>query len=396
MRILIIETESIGHYLVGYIKYILRCLNKKKFQVTILTTKKTSQHPSFLILKNENKNINLEFIKKIKLKNKQTISLIFYQIKLYFSIKKKFRYLNKKSKFDHVILNSFERFDKALCVFGTPFQNVNFSGIYLGIRFHLKEYKIFFKGRFDFISKFLFQRLIKFQNLKAILTNDFFLVRYLKKKRFVNYNKVHFLHEPKEFNYSYNKLVARKNLNLSKKSKLLLVYGALIQSKGIKELVSAILDSNINKNLSVVLAGQQSEEINNFFNTKVLQNLIFNKKLYIFSGWQSEINEAKIFSACDIVWIGYNNYPIPSGVLYQAATKRLPIIVSNKGIINHFNKKFKLGYTVNINNTSDIVNKINAMCDYSNYISFFSNIEKFRRKANPNIWINKFKKVVIN
>jgi len=74
----------------------------------------------------------------------------------------------------------------------------------------------------------------------------------------------------------------------------------------------------------------------------------------------------------------------------------LPIIVSNKGIINHFNKKYKLGYTVNLNNTSDIVNKINAMCDYSNYISFFSNIEKFRRKANPNIWINKFKKVVIN
>ena len=396
MRILIIETESIGHYLVGYIKYILRCLNKKKFHITILTTKETSRHPSFRILKKENKNINLEFIKKIELKNKKTLSLIIYQIQLYYLIKKKFKYLNSKKKFDHVILNSIERFDKALSIFGTPFLNVNFSGIYLGIRFHFKKQKISFQGRFVFLSQFLFKRLLKFKKLKTILTNDLFLARFLKNKKFTNYHKVHFLHEPKEFNYSYDKLYARKNLNLSKKSKILLVYGALIDSKGIRELISAMLHPDINKNLSCVLAGERTAEINNFLETKVVRNLILDKKLYIFNGWQNEINEAKIFSACDVVWIGYKNYPIPSGVLYQATTKCLPIIASNEGIINYFNKKYKLGYTINIRNISDIVRKLNKICVYTNYKFFIPNIKKFKVKANPNIWINNFIKHVLN
>ena len=56
MTILIIETESIGHYLVGYIKYILRYFHTTKFKIIILTTVEASKHPSFEILKKETSN----------------------------------------------------------------------------------------------------------------------------------------------------------------------------------------------------------------------------------------------------------------------------------------------------------------------------------------------------
>jgi glycosyltransferase involved in cell wall biosynthesis len=395
MTILIIETESVGHYLVGYIKYILRYFHTTKFKIIILTTVEASKHPSFEILKKENNNIKLEYIEKIALKKKNTIALIFYQVKFYFLVKNKFKILNSKYKFNLVFLNSFERFDKAISFFGTPFQKTQFSGIFLGLKFHLKKYNIFSSGRLDFISEFLFKRLLQFSTLKTILTNDFFLEQYAKKNKFMNYNKINFLHEPKEFNYSFKKSLARKHLNILSECKLLLVYGALIESKGIKELINALLHPNISNNVAVALVGEQSQEIRLFLSSDVVNNLINSKKLYIFDGWQNEINEAKIFSACDIVWIGYKNYPIPSGVLYQAAVKILPIIASNEGIINYFNKKYKLGYTVDINNTLDIVNKINKICKKRNYQSFAKNIQIFKKNAKPNLWIKKFDKLVI-
>jgi hypothetical protein len=93
MTILIIETESVGHYLVGYIKYILRYFHTTKFKIIILTTVEASKHPSFEILKKENNNIKLEYIEKIALKKKNTIALIFYQVKFYFLVKNTKSYL---------------------------------------------------------------------------------------------------------------------------------------------------------------------------------------------------------------------------------------------------------------------------------------------------------------
>ena len=43
-KLLIIETYYEGHYLTGYIKYILRSLKNKNFEITLLTSKKTIKY----------------------------------------------------------------------------------------------------------------------------------------------------------------------------------------------------------------------------------------------------------------------------------------------------------------------------------------------------------------
>ena len=63
-----------------------------------------------------------------------------------------------------------------------------------------------------------------------------------------------------------------------------------------------------------------------------------------------------LFDASDIIWIGYNkNFPFLSGVFFQAAVKKKPVIASNHGIIGNNNKKYKLGYSVDVNNKLEIV-----------------------------------------
>ena len=91
-RILIIETEFEGHYLTGYIKYILRSFKKNEVSITLLTSEdaKKKAQGAFEILKKENVKFSVTSIPIKKNTNYRSVALLFAQIKLYFLIKRKF------------------------------------------------------------------------------------------------------------------------------------------------------------------------------------------------------------------------------------------------------------------------------------------------------------------
>jgi hypothetical protein len=395
-NILIIETEYEGHYLTGYIKYILRSFKNKKFKITLLTSSDAQNKAkgALQILRKEKLKFNIETIKNLKLKKFSSIHLIAHQIRLYFAIKEKFKELNLSTRFDHIFLTSIQKLDKALVVFGSPFQNINFSGIYLDIKFHLYKYKIDYKSRFNYLSKKFFQKLLEFSTLDNIITNDHLLKKYIKSNNWNNSHKLKFLHDPKEFNFSFNKFYSREKLGIPNKSILILLYGALIESKGIVELLSIFKVAKLNKNIRVVLAGKQFTNYKNFaLNNSFINKLKLDKKLFIFNRWISEKEEALLFSAADIVWIGYKNYSSPSGVLYQAIQKDIPSLISNEGLINSLNKKIKVGYVTNINNPLDIVKGINYVLNYRNKKKLKNNISKFSKISDPKKWVLGFKEM---
>ena len=395
-NILIIETEYEGHYLTGYIKYILRSFKNQKFKITLLTsidTKNKAQGP-LEILRKEKVDFNLETIKYFKIRNNSFIKLIAIQIILYFAIKKKFRKINLYEKFDHVFLTSTQKFDKALALFGSPFQDVNFSGVYLGAKFHLNKYKIFCDSSFDYISKKFFQKLLKIPTLCNIITNDHLLKKFFQSENYKNADKLKFFHDPKEFNFDFTKYYSRKKLGLPQKSIFILTYGALVESKGIFELLSIFQDRKLNKDIRVILAGKQfGLNKNLLFNNSLINNLILNKKLFIFNSWIDEKKEALLFSAADIVWIGYKKYSYPSGVFYQAMQKSIPPLISNDGLINNLNRKIKVGYPINIYSSTNIIKGINYVLDYKNKKKLKKNILKFTKICDSKKWVLSFKEV---
>jgi hypothetical protein len=396
--VLIIETEYEGHYLTGYIKYILRSFKNKKFKITLLTSidAQNKAKGALQILRKEKVKFNIETIENLKVKKNSSLHLIAHQIRLYFAIKEKFKALNLSTKFDHVFLTSIQKLDKALVIFGSPFENINFSGIYLDIKFHLYKYKIYYKSRFNYLSKKFFQKLLEFSTLENIITNDHLLKKYLKSNNWSNSHKLKFLHDPKEFNFTFNKFYSRKKLGIPKKSILILLYGALIESKGIIELLSIFKLAKLNKNIRIVLAGKQFRNYKNFIlNSSFVNKLKLEKKLFIFNRWISEKEEALLYSAADIVWIGYKNYSSPSGVLYQAIQKNIPSLISNEGLINNLNKKIKVGFVTNIKNPLNIVKGINYVLNYRNKRRLKKNILKFSKISDPKKWVLGFKRVHI-
>ena len=389
MTYLIIEPEFSGHYIALYIKFIVRLLSKNNSKIVILTTKKTTKHKSFKVLLKENKNIKVEYISHIRPNNFSTLSILSYQIKLFFLIKFSYKIISKKYKFDHIFINSLDHFDKALGLFGDPFSSTNFSGIYVNPKFHLTTYNLGVAGRYNIISKFFFKKLLLINNLKNILTNDQFFIHYTSKNQFINHKKIKLLYEPREFNNFFSKNYSRKILKLPINNFFILVYGALKESKGIFELSTALCHNKINKKVCIILAGDQDDKIKNFLKSDLINFLIKNKKIFIFKGFQNDKEESILFSASNIVWVGYQKkFPFLSGVLYQAAAMKLPIIASNHGIIGWMNKKYKLGLSVDINNINLVVRAINNLCNKKVYNSFFKNINFFSKKTNPKFFMN--------
>ena len=158
--VLIIETEYEGHYLTGYIKYILRSFKNKKVGITLLTSSdaKKKAKGAFKILRKENVKFNIETVQNVKNQNCSTLRLLVNQITLYFIIKKKFKSLILLNKFDHIFLTSAQKIDKALAIFGSPFGHIVFTLIFLEVKFHLKSYGISYNSRFNYLSKNSFER----------------------------------------------------------------------------------------------------------------------------------------------------------------------------------------------------------------------------------------------
>jgi len=390
MKFLIVEPQYDGHYLVLYIKFLIRILTLKKHQIIILTTKKASKHDSFSIIKKENPNIKIYYFNYSKPKNYLSFFLLLHQIKMYFIIKKSFKTIYNKYQLDHVFVNSLDHYDKAISIFGSPFKDIQFSGIYVNPKFHLKKIGIGSAGRFNLISKFLFLKFLQIPKLKKIFTNDFFFIKYFKNSSLSNKNKISFLVEPREFQKKYKKKEAREILQLPSDTIQILVYGALKESKGIRQLLKVLTNTKLKKKTNVILAGYQDQHVKFFLSSDFCNNLIKKNKLIIFNGFQDDKMESLIFSAVDLIWVGYQkNFPFLSGVLYQAAVMHKPIIASNHGIINWMNKKYNLGYSVDVEDEELIVKKINLMAYRDIYNKFVRNSKFLAQKAKPEFFMRK-------
>ncbi len=155
-------------------------------------------------------------------------------------------------------------------------------------------------------------------------------------------------------------------------------------SKGIIELLNALSDPRVSKKLVVILAGNQVSELRKILQQKYYNDLVKKKKLFIYNYFHNEKDEAILFSAAKIVWVAYNKTPFASGVLIQAAVKRIPVVATDYGIIGDLTSKYNLGVKVNIDIKNSIIKALNNIC-YKKYDS------KFLNKNNKNILIKNSK-----
>jgi len=391
MKILLIETEKEGHYISLYLKNIVKeILLRKVESLTLMTTKSVMTDENYKFLRN--KKINIFYIKDIKKPKKYNfLSLFTYQIQYYFNIKKNFNEIEKKINFDLVYVNTFDHFDKALSLFGSPFRKVLFSGFFNHIRFHLNHPRFHLNhprfGRIFFLSyfyEFLFKRILNNKYLKNIFIIDNYIKIYLNQKKLDN----HKLIKVNEALNIDNRVISKKKEKAFKKKYLLsssdfiiLIYGAIRRDKGIKYLINSFICNNFNTKIKIIIAGKCDSKI--LDDIKEFQKLseVFNFEIIVFDYYIDNNFQNILFSVSNLVWVGYEKYYSSSGVYYLAGHMKRPAIINNKGTLYNLNKKYKIGIATDVSDPKKIYDKINfimisGLKYYKNNFKQFININK--------------------
>ena len=383
MNLLIIEPEIKGHFISLYVRRVIKSFKNKDIKILILTSKKILSHESLKILRAEKIDFELHFMDELDYPtNKSFFNLVNFQIKNYHKIKKSFEEVFRKRQVDHVFLTSFEHFDKILSLLGSPFRDIPFSGIMVNPRHH--HYYIGFTSDFfkDFVNNFLLKRLITNNKLNKVFTNDELFQEYIVKK----YNKFHkkFLYftEPVKLKKKYSNLQAKKKLNISKNFFIIMVYGALRESKSIIELIELVSKTK-NNEIKIVLAGEQNDNIKKQLSNSYVKNLIKRGKIIVYDKFISTKKESVLFSAADALWCVYKDTPLgSSGVFFLANDAKLPIITNKHGLVGYYNKNYSLGPILDVDDnfqkSCEIIENL-ALKD-SIYYAFIKNHIKFGNK----------------
>jgi len=352
MKLLLIEPEYRGHHIALHVNLILEEAIKRNWEVIILTKKNLLESKAYsLFNKKIRKKIKFYFIQEIKFKNyRNYFYLLYIQWIKYKSITNSLNKIVLSEKPDHIYFVTLDHIDKILSILGLHFKRPVISGMLIYSRIYLKNNFI------NLIKKILFLRLLNFNFIKNIFVVDQFFYNFCNNK--IRNSKIIYTPDPGKIYYKFSKIKSRKKYHLSKNDFVILVYGAIKNSKGIYELLEALNEIKIN-NIKVIIAGEQTNDIKLHLKNKLSKSLIQNNRLIIDRGFKNYKEEAILFAATDVVWVAYNdNFNGSSAVLYQAGSVKKPVITSNKGLIGAINDKYRIGFSVNINDKKTIINRI--------------------------------------
>lgn len=352
MKLLLIEPEYRGHHIALHVNLILEEAIKRNWEVIILTKKNLLESKAYSLFdKKIRKKIKFYFIQEIKFKNyRNYFYLLYIQWIKYKSITNSLNKIVLSENPDHIYFVTLDHIDKILSILGLQFKRPVISGMLIYSRIYLKNNFI------NLIKKILFLRLLNFNFIKNIFVVDQFFYNFCNNK--IKNSKIIYTPDPGKIYYKFSKIKSRKKYHLSKNDFVILVYGAIKNSKGIYELLEALNEIKIN-NIKVIIAGEQTNDIKLHLKNKLSKSLIQNNRLIIDRGFKNYKEEAILFAATDVVWVAYNdNFNGSSAVLYQAGSVKKPVITSNKGLIGAINDKYRIGFSVNINDKKTIINRI--------------------------------------
>lgn len=355
MKILLVEPEYRGHHIALHLNLILNEAFKRNWEIIILTKKKMLTSKAYnLINKEIKKKIKFFYIKDKKLNNHRNYFYLFYiQWNNYKSILNSLNKIILSENPDHVYFVTLDHIDKILSIMKFPFNSPIISGLLIYSKIHLKNNFI------NLFKKFLFTRLLKSTFIKNIFVVDESLYKFCKSN--LKTNKIIYTPDPGKIYYKFSKKKCRTKFNLSNNDFVILVYGAIKNSKGIYELLNALNDIKKN-NIKVIIAGEQTNDIKLFLENKLSKYLIDNNRLIIEEGFQNYKQEAVLFAITDVVWIAYNNdFYGSSSVLYQAGSVKKPVITNNNGLIGSINNKYKVGLSVNLSVKESIIKQITLL-----------------------------------
>jgi glycosyltransferase involved in cell wall biosynthesis len=361
--VLIIEPNFTGHRW-RYAEWAAAAYSEAGYRCVIVTDPANADHSlSKRIAQERRPELAIQFVAPLA-HGRNGFAKVSY-VRYFRDFKHAFNIASQGRKVSLVVVPYIDYFFYALPFTGSPFGTTPWVGITMRANFH--HAKVGVKAprepMLNGIKAQLFRRAIRTPGLKTLLTIDPTLTEWCagtpgQRDRYQADRSaaVQYLADPFPDAKSTEPAIARQRLGLGA-GKHVLVYGAITERKGIQELVAALAQRHGADNPTLVVAGAQDDEIRAYFSSA---SVLSPSPVFIDRFITAE-EELDLFSACDVVWLGYKGHYGMSGVLVQAYRFGKPVIATADGLIGWFCRTGELGPVVqdlsvaSINRALDLV-----------------------------------------
>jgi len=267
--------------------------------------------------------------------------------------------LCRNTTFDVVFLPYLDLCTYALALLGSPFNGTPWAALAMRPTFHFRATGVEAPiRRGDGIRALLFRRLLKDPLLLGVLATDASLSDYFMGAHLA---PVEPLHEPVPRILS-EPGPARESLGLpGAGSKLVLLYGAVTERKGIRQLLEVVAREPFTRVVSIVVAGVVTDTIKSLLEEDWVKQLMVGGSLIVRNRYHSAAEEQDLIAAADIIWLGYVGHYTSSGVLALAGSGRKPVIACRAGLIGKRTATAQMGITIDPHNPVEVRSALLAL-----------------------------------
>ncbi len=341
-RALLIEPDFSGHRW-RYAKWCAEALEESGYSCVIATNASNRTHPVVEELAIERPEVAFSFHRPQDIRASivhRALGAAKQDFRFHGTFSAIYRATCRERRIDLVVVPYGDYFFNAMGLLGSPFGATPWLCIVMRQSFHLREMGVEVPRRpwLDQVKRQLYFLALRRGKPQAVLTIDPTLAIWHARSRGARFRaRVEYLADPFPEVAPIARDAARERLKLPP-ALTILVYGAISDRKGIKELVNACLARDTHP--LVVVAGRQSDDVRAFLAAHAPQ---LGERIAIFDRFISAEMEADLFAACDAVWVGYKGHFGMSGVLVQAYRFGKPVLATREGLIGWFTRHDRLG-----------------------------------------------------
>lgn len=341
--ILVIEPDFSGHRW-RYAEWTAQACVDAGYQCVIVTASANATHPLAQRLAAGNgtdasADLQISFVDPPADAGPPGIGSLSY-VRFFRHFQHSYRTVSREYRVVQVVVPYVDYFFHALPLLGSPFGATPWLGITMRATFHHHEAGVRAPRRalVNALKGQLFRHAIRTAGLKTLLTIDPTLADWCASHPEPGAASVQYLADPCPEAEPLDPWDAREQLGLAAYGQFVLVYGAISERKGIFELVEALAARDDAPTL--VIAGAQDMDVRAALRKALAQ---LTPQPVVLDRFIDTDTEQALFSACDVIWLGYKGHYGMSGVLVQAYRFGKPLIATADGLIGWFCRDGELG-----------------------------------------------------
>jgi glycosyltransferase involved in cell wall biosynthesis len=156
---------------------------------------------------------------------------------------------------------------------------------------------------------------------------------------------------------------ARARLDHEPDRLAILVFGSIDGRKGLERLAAALAADERLARYVIVVAGTQVPAIRAALTAGPLSRLRSQRRLIVLDRTLDDAEQALVFAAADVVWLGYERHAFMSGVLVLAGRAALPVVATRFGEVGAFVERSEMGLLVNPGGSDEVRTALLALTD---------------------------------